>query len=110
MKKPSWLDEFKVFISRGNVIDLAVGVVVGGAFTAIVTALVNDIINPLISLIIGGLDFSGVTFMDSSGIAVALRGWQRMRELGGTVLLRHVSPQPRKVFEASGVNRMMTIE
>ena len=61
MKKPSWLDEFKVFISRGNVIDLAVGVVVGGAFTAIVTALVNDIINPLISLITGGLDFSGVT-------------------------------------------------
>ena len=47
MKKPGWLDEFKVFISRGNVIDLAVGVVVGGAFTAIVTALVNDIINPL---------------------------------------------------------------
>lgn len=61
MKKPGWLDEFKTFISRGNVIDLAVGVVVGGAFTAIVTTLVNDIINPLISLIIGGLDFSGVT-------------------------------------------------
>ena len=60
MKKPGWLDEFKTFISRGNVIDLAVGVVVGGAFTAIVTALVNDIINPLISLIIGGLDFSGM--------------------------------------------------
>ena len=39
MKKPGWLDEFKVFISRGNVIDLAVGVVVGGAFTAIATAL-----------------------------------------------------------------------
>ena len=57
MKKPGWLDEFKTFISRGNVIDLAVGVVVGGAFTAIVT----DIINPLISLIVGGLDFSGVT-------------------------------------------------
>ena len=56
------------------------------------------------------LDFSGVTFMDSSGIAVALRGWQRMRELGGSILLRHVSPQPRKVFEASGVGRMMTIE
>ena len=56
------------------------------------------------------LDFSGVPFMDSSGIAVALRGWQRLRELGGTVLLRHVSPQTRKVVEASGVNRMMTIE
>ena len=61
MKKPGWLDEFKTFISRGNVIDLAVGVVVGGAFTAIVTALTTNIINPLISLIIGGLDFSGVT-------------------------------------------------
>ena len=55
------------------------------------------------------LDFSGVTFMDSSGIAVALRGWQRMRELGGVVTLRHVAPQPRKVFEAAGVGRMMTI-
>lgn len=56
------------------------------------------------------LDFSGVTFMDSSGIAVALRGWQRMRELGGTVQLCHVAQQPRKVFEASGIGRMMTIE
>lgn len=56
------------------------------------------------------LDFSDVTFMDSSGIAVALRGWQRMREMGGTVTLRHVASQPRKVFEASGVGRMMTIE
>ena len=56
------------------------------------------------------LDFTGVTFMDSSGIAVALRGWQRMRELGGSVTLRHVAPQPRKVFEAAGVGRMMTIE
>lgn len=56
------------------------------------------------------LDFSGVTFMDSSGIAVALRGWQRMRELGGSVVLQHVGPQPRKVFEASGIGRMMRIE
>ena len=55
------------------------------------------------------LDFAGVTFMDSSGIAVALRGWQRMRELGGAVTLRHVAPQPRKVFEAAGIGRMMTI-
>ena len=51
------------------------------------------------------LDFSGVSFMDSSGIAVALRGWQRMRELGGAVTLRHVAPQPRKVFEAAGIGR-----
>ena len=55
------------------------------------------------------LDFTDVTIMDSSGIAVALRGWQRMRELGGAVTLRHVAPQPRKVFEAAGIGRMMTI-
>ena len=56
------------------------------------------------------LDFEAVSFMDSSGIAVALRGWQRMQELGGTVTLRHVAQQPRKVLEAAGIGRMMTIE
>ena len=55
------------------------------------------------------LDLEGLTFTDSSGIAVALRGWQRMRELGGAVTLYHVAQQPRKVFEASGVGRMVTI-
>ena len=56
------------------------------------------------------MDFRGVTFMDSAGIAVALRGWQRMRELGGNVVLRGVSAQARKVLETAGVGRMMTIE
>ncbi len=48
------LDEFKEFINRGNVMDMAVGVIVGGAFTAIVTALTTNIINPLITVITGG--------------------------------------------------------
>ena len=52
------LKEFKEFIARGNVIDLAVGVVIGGAFTSIVNSLVNDIIMPVVSLITGGIDFS----------------------------------------------------
>ena len=56
------------------------------------------------------VDCAGVTFMDSAGIAVALRGWQRMRELGGSVVLRHVAPQPKKVLEAAGIGRMMTLE
>ncbi len=56
------LNEFKTFIARGSVLDLAVGVVIGAAFTAIVTSLVDDLINPLIGLIIGGIDFSGVSF------------------------------------------------
>ena len=56
------LNEFKAFIARGNVLDLAVGVVIGTAFTAIVTSLVDDLINPLIGLIVGGVDFSGLSF------------------------------------------------
>ena len=52
MKK--FLAEFKEFINRGNVMDLAVGVIIGGAFTSIVTALTTNIINPLISVIAGG--------------------------------------------------------
>ena len=51
-------NEFTEFIMRGNVVDLAVGVVVGGAFSKIVTSLVNDILMPLIGIIIGGIDFS----------------------------------------------------
>lgn len=55
------IKEFKEFISRGNVIDLAVGVIMGGAFGKIVTSLVNDIIMPLVGAIIGGIDFTSLS-------------------------------------------------
>ena len=55
------LKEFKEFIARGNVMDLAVGVIIGGAFGKIVTSLVGDIIMPIIGVIIGGIDFTGLT-------------------------------------------------
>jgi large conductance mechanosensitive channel len=58
LKAPGWVDDFKAFIMRGNVVDLAVGVVIGAAFTGIVGSLVKDIINPVIGLITGGVDFS----------------------------------------------------
>ena len=54
----SFFAEFKKFITRGNVLDMAVGVVVVSAFTAIVNSLVKDILNPIIGLITGGIDFS----------------------------------------------------
>ncbi|MFA5874926.1 MAG: large-conductance mechanosensitive channel protein MscL [Anaerolineales bacterium] len=54
------LKEFKTFIMRGNVMDLAVGVIIGGAFGKIVSSLVNDLIMPLVGLIIGGIDFSAL--------------------------------------------------
>ncbi len=57
-KSRGLVKEFGEFIKRGNVVDMAVGVIIGSAFGAIVTSLVNDIIMPLISLITGGLDFS----------------------------------------------------
>ena len=53
------IKEFKEFINKGNVMDMAVGVIIGGAFGTIVTSLVNDVIMPVISLITGGIDFSG---------------------------------------------------
>ena len=56
MKK--FMQEFKEFISRGNVVDMAVGVVVGSAFTAIVNSLVKDVIMPFIGWLIGGIDFA----------------------------------------------------
>jgi large conductance mechanosensitive channel len=60
VKTPGWVDEFKAFVMRGNVVDLAVGVVIGAAFTGIVGSLVKDIITPVIGLLTGGVDFSNL--------------------------------------------------
>jgi len=54
------LKEFKNFIAKGNVMDMAVGIIIGAAFTAIVGSLVSDLINPIIGLIVGGLDFTNM--------------------------------------------------
>ena len=66
MKK--FIHDFKEFISKGNVLDLAIAVVIGNAFNAIVTSLVNDVIMPLVGIIIGGIDFTGIkiTYKTSS--------------------------------------------
>ena len=61
------LSEFKDFIAKGNVMDMAVGIIIGAAFTAIVTSLVDDLINPIISLFMGGIDFSGMGIRLSDG-------------------------------------------
>ena len=53
------INEFKDFIARGNVVDMAVGIIIGAAFTAIVSSMVGDLINPIIALLTGGIDFSG---------------------------------------------------
>ncbi len=60
IKRPSWVDEFRSFIMRGNVVDLAVGLIIGAGFTAIVGSLIKDLFNPLVGLVLGGIDFSNV--------------------------------------------------
>ena len=60
LKPPGWLGEFQAFIMRGTVVDLAVGVIIGAAFTGIVGSLVKDIVNPIIGLLIGGIDFANI--------------------------------------------------
>ena len=56
------LKEFKEFIARGNVMDLVVGVIIGGAFGKIVTSIVDDVLMPLIGMLIGGIDFTGLVW------------------------------------------------
>jgi large conductance mechanosensitive channel len=58
--QPSWVAEFRAFIMRGNVVDLAVGIIIGAAFTGVVNSLVKDVFNPVIGLALGGVDFSNV--------------------------------------------------
>ena len=59
-KPPFWLGEFRAFIMRGNIVDLAVGIIIGVAFTGVVNSLVKDIFNPLLGLLIGGIDFTNM--------------------------------------------------
>jgi large conductance mechanosensitive channel len=60
LKPPSWLTEFRAFIMRGSVVDLAVGIIIGAAFTGVVNSLVKDVFNPILGLLIGGVDFSNL--------------------------------------------------
>ncbi len=60
LKTPSWVAEFRAFIMRGSVVDLAVGIIIGAAFTGVVNSLVKDVFNPILGLVIGGVDFSNL--------------------------------------------------
>jgi large conductance mechanosensitive channel len=60
LRKPEWLNEFRAFIMRGSVVDLAVGITIGAAFTGVVGSLVKDVFNPILGLAIGGVDFSNL--------------------------------------------------
>ncbi|MDO5529825.1 MAG: large conductance mechanosensitive channel protein MscL [Paracoccus sp. (in: a-proteobacteria)] len=78
------IKEFKDFIARGNVMDMAVGIIIGAAFTAIVTSMVDDLINPIIGLITGGTDFSS-QYLVLSGNVPEGAGLQAARDAGAAV-------------------------
>ncbi len=70
----SMIQEFKAFAMRGNVLDLAVGVVIGGAFGAIVTSLVGDLIMPIVGMLTGGVDFSKQALVLKDAVAASADG------------------------------------
>lgn len=78
------IKEFRDFIARGNVMDMAVGIIIGAAFTAIVTSLVGDIINPIIGLFTGGVDFTNNYFV-MSGEVPPNASLEQARESGAAV-------------------------
>ncbi|MBD3664744.1 large conductance mechanosensitive channel protein MscL [Sulfitobacter aestuariivivens] len=78
------LNEFKDFIAKGNVMDMAVGIIIGAAFTAIVSSMVADLINPLIGLFTGGLDFTN-NYAVLAGDVPAGASLEAAREAGASV-------------------------
>ena len=78
------LNEFKDFIAKGNVMDMAVGIIIGAAFTAIVTSLVGDLINPIIGLFTGGIDFTN-NYAVLAGEVAEGASLEAARETGASV-------------------------
>ena len=78
------LSEFKDFIAKGNVMDMAVGIIIGAAFTAIVTSLVGDLINPIIGLVSGGVDFTN-NYVTLAGEVAEGTSLEAAREAGANV-------------------------
>ena len=76
-RAPGWISEFKAFIMRGNVVDLAVGIIIGAAFTSVVASLVKDIFTPQLGLLLGGVDFSNIFITLKGEHAATLDAAQR---------------------------------
>ena len=83
-KEQKMLNEFKDFIAKGNVMDMAVGIIIGAAFTAIVASLVADLINPFIGLFMGGIDFTNM-YVVLAGDVAAGTSLEAAREAGAAV-------------------------
>jgi large conductance mechanosensitive channel len=78
------IKEFRDFIAKGNVMDLAVGIIIGAAFTAIVNSLVTDLVNPILGLILGGIDFTSMYWVMSGDVPAGI-GLDAAREAGAAI-------------------------
>ena len=85
VKKPKWWDEFTAFAIKGNVIDLAVAVVIGGAFGKIVSSLVNDLLMPVLTLLTGGVNVSNL-FIPLKEMDPAIKTLEAAKEAGISTL------------------------
>ena len=85
----SMFKEFKEFAMRGNVLDLAVGVIIGAAFTSIVDSVVKDVINPVIGLLIGGIDFSNMFITLKPAAEGAMYATLKMAQEAGAVTINY---------------------
>ena len=74
LQQPGWIGEFRAFIMRGNVVDLAVGIIIGVAFTSVVSSLVKDIFTPVIDLLVGAIDFTNIFVTLKGQSAATLAG------------------------------------
>ncbi|MBQ6840114.1 MAG: large conductance mechanosensitive channel protein MscL [Oscillospiraceae bacterium] len=81
IKKPSWWDEFKTFAIKGNAMALAVGTIIGGAFSTITKSLTDDVIMPIVSIFLGGIDFSELKI-----VLPRLWGEAKLDEAGNEIL------------------------
>ena len=110
MKK--FMEEFKAFAMRGNVVDMAVGVIIGGAFGKITTSLVNDIFMPLLGLLTGGVNFGGLfyaldgnTYVQISAIGMAVADYQSVVECvvydadGNVMLIDEIASGNMRVYK-----------
>lgn len=82
-----FLKEFREFAVKGNVVDMAVGIIIGGAFTLIVQSLVRDVMNPIIGLLVGGVDFSNLFIVLREGTTMGPYPTLAAAQAGGAVTL-----------------------
>ena len=108
IKKPSWWDEFKTFAIKGNAMALAVGTIIGGAFTTITKSLTDDIIMPIVNIFLGGADFSQIRIKLPYAPWVTPEQVQKLDEFGEVMLNADGNPIMEDVINYLTIGNLMS--